>query len=257
MAKIKTAQFRQKIGNKPGMDVTVNLTISVNTKGEFYFKLPELLEPIYKGASKPDSCYVRTNTVFSKSLEMLESGVYSALRTIANEQVVIKVEHVICYNIKSDVSFALDAEGSVQPNAGYPGAYWPKDDERYGSHYASRPCVGGYSLVVGAMAYEKTTKIFAGQEDVTYTRWHGKNGSHLGNKNPAERLNSWTSFTLPEKCREIPYSDEAAEFFFNLMHGMAQLSRLIQENTFCQQKLLETIAQSTGSNLLGFSNQKQ
>ena len=69
----------------------------------------------------------------------------------------------------------------------------------------------------------------------------------MGNQNPAQMLNSWTAFTLPDNAKEIPYTNEAALFFHNLMFGMAKISKQIQEATFQQNNLLELIESGTGN----------
>ena len=115
-----------------------------------------------------------------------------------------------------------------------------KAEGTYGDHHATEPAHGGYSLTVGAKALLKTTYSYGGQDRVEYTDYY-KDGGHLGHENPAERLNSWVCFSLGENPKEIPYSDEAAEFFFNLMYGMAKLAQMIQGKTFKQEDLLKLV----------------
>ena len=162
----------------------------------------------------------------------------------------VKKEPVILYNIESHVSFAEDEDGNIFPNAGYQGAKWVHSEENrlmYGGHHASQPSNGGYSLTIGAIAKLKITYSYGGSEKIEYENYY-KGESHLGNKNPAQRLNSWCSFTLGKNPKEMPYSDEAAEFFYNLMYGMAKLSQMIQNNTFDQTELFRLIA--SNNNLL-------
>ncbi len=159
-------------------------------------------------------------------------------------------EIIIAYNIKSDIAFAEDEEGKIYPNTGYTeNAKWCESN-KYGSHHATNPCKDGYSLTIGAKAYTKTTKEYQNNKVVTYELYYGENGVHLGNSNPAERLNSWTIMSInPDTAKQIPYSDKNADFFFNLMLGMANIAKTIQNKTFEEVQLLQLI-NSSQNNLL-------
>lgn len=50
--------------------------------------------------------------------------------------------------------------------------------------------------------------------------------------------------------KEIPYTDEAALFFYSLLMGMAQISRQIREATFQQENLLALISKQSETPLL-------
>jgi hypothetical protein len=156
---------------------------------------------------------------------------------------------VIRYNIESHVAFAADVNGNIFPNSRFAGAEWSDKDGRYGGHVATCPSRGGYTLTIGAKAFLKTVYRYGDNEKVEYEYYY-KGGSHLKHDNPAELLNSWTSFSLGDGAKEIPYSDEAALFFHDLMLGMAKLSKLVQDNTFDQSGLSELI--ESGSRLLSF-----
>jgi len=120
----------------------------------------------------------------------------------------------------------------------------------YGNHHASNQSDGGYSLTIGARALKKITWTQGRKVTVEYESYYGvdENGdelSHHETDHPAGRLNSWCSFYLNDDCKEIPYTDDAARFFNDLMLGMAKLSKLIQERTFDQENLMKLIALKT------------
>jgi hypothetical protein len=164
-------------------------------------------------------------------------------------EVTITEELVIRYNIESHVSFAEDENRNIFPNASFPGAFWRRDDRgKYGGHSATQAAKGGYSLVVGAEALIKITHRFGEKKEVHYKPYYGPNGNHHDREHPAALLNSWAAIHLSETySKYIPYTDQAATFFHNLIMGMAQISRRIQEATFEQDKLLELIE---GNNFL-------
>lgn len=161
----------------------------------------------------------------------------------------VKEENVIRYNIESHVAFALTKDGKIFPNAGFPGAQWTPQDESFGDHSSSDLAEGGYSLTVGARAMRKRTTTYGDQSSVEYDRYY-KEGDHQGQENPAELLNSWCSFSLPDDAKEMPYSDEAAMFFFGLMKSMAEINRRVQEFTNTPKKLAQAIAKVNGQCLL-------
>jgi hypothetical protein len=180
-----------------------------------------------------------TGRVYFATLDGLLSAIRFAHRK--SMEVTTTRELVIRYNVESHVSFAEDENGVVYPNAGYPGAKWAFDAGRYGDHHSGMPSTGGYSLTIGARAVAKITHRHGDCVKVSYEPYYGK-GTHLVHCCPASVLNSWCSFILPEQCAEMPYSDEAATFFHEMMLGMAGISKRLQSIVGDQDKLLEVIA---------------
>ena len=251
MPLLKNKEF--KVNHKNFFD-DLKVKIMISAGGLFYAKLPEYLftassnlsgdrnitvEPVLKGVFK----------VSTTTLNVLERTIEGLMTDSIQPE--IKEALVIRFNIQSDVSFAENDEGDIFPNAGFPGAEWhhheSDENEMYGGHHATQPADGGYGLIVGAQVLLKTEYTFGGavKTEYSYSQNHGK------------CLNKWVAFKLPEHCKEIPYTEEAENFFNELLHGMAKLSQFIQKSTFSPQALLETIqASSNGDNLLGFSPKK-
>ena len=231
---------RHRNSPEPG-SADLKLAVSVNSKGVFFCALPEgmelALKNIFKGMEYTHNGTVK---VFANTLESLEAKVQEAFKIFTKPEV--KEEAVIRYNIESRVSFVTDEAGNIFPNGYYLDDKFSggRPEEMYGGINSINLARRGYSLTVGAMAMLKTTYSYGDQDKVSYGMYY-KGGSHLGTENPAERLNSWRCITLPDDCKEMPYSDEAAEFFFNLMHGMARMAQTIQNHTFDEEKLLALI----------------
>jgi len=233
---------------------SLKFEIHVNVSGEFYSPVPLDVEEYFTdGRHYRDSVICRANkkgrlTLYTKAMECI-GGVYQdALSAIHKPD--IQVEHVIKFNIESKVSFATDDEGNIYPNASKEGTHWMGGDEKgkYGGLHATNCNAGGYSLTIGAKALTKTTITLGQKKKVTYKNYY-EDGNHFSYDNPAGKLNSWShAFSLKEDAREIPYSGEAAMFFYDLMMGMAKLSKLIQDNTFDTAVLLANI--DNGLNLL-------
>lgn len=236
--------------------IQINYIVHVNSSGEFYCAVPEELKDylheninnnwIWTSMSHPSKKW----NAYARSLEDLKMGLTDAAKKVFEPK--IEETNVILYNIESRIAFATDSDGKIFPNSGYPGASWPKDGDRnkYGNISVPRPSQDGYQLIIGAKAYSKRTISYGEVEKIKYEPYYGEGGNHLGKNNPAEILNSWTSFSLnKDNVSEIPYSDEAAIFFNELMLGMAKISKIIQDNTFDKNNLLNII--NSGNKLLG------
>lgn len=217
--------------------------ISVSKDGLFYTNLESEYRIAVQGVMDerhPDSD--KKIKVSSGSLESLIASLKKIFEVHYSPE--ITEEAVIIYNIESHVSFVENDKGEIFPNRCYgKGAQW-RSEARFGEHHASQPSNNGYSLTIGAKAKIKTTYKYGSSKKVEYKDYY-KGGSHLGVENPAQRLNSWCSFTL-NNFKEIPYSDESAEFFYNLLYGMAKISKMIQDTTFDQAKLLKLIESGNG-----------
>ena len=218
--------------------------ISVSKDGYFYSNIePEFIlasESILGSRFNENDSYIKIS----------DSNCDSLIRTLKeifelHHKPEITEEPVILYNIESHVSFCQDENGTIFNN-GYSGGKWFSEDGRYGQHHSANPSENGYSLIIGAKAKLKITYQYGDIKRVTYEDYY-KGGSHLGGDNPAQLLNGWSSFSL-KRYKEIPYSDESALFFHNLMLGMAKISKLIQESTFDKEKLLNLI--ESGNNPL-------
>lgn len=246
MAKVKTHSIFHNYRGRLGY-VEEKLDIQVNADGEFYLVLPARIKPYfevgrtYHNDGQRIRCAnnrVYNPSIYSTSMQALIGLCEEALNEVCKPD---KTEElVIRYNISSHVSFALTADGEIIQNAGMtPDAEWLDDRMRYGNLHATNPSRGGYSLTIGAGVFIKETTKVGGREHIQYHRQQGAKDS------PTYLLNSWLCFSLPDGCKEIPYSDDAALFFNNLLMGMAKLSKLIQDATFEEEHLLKAIESTT------------
>lgn len=232
----------------------VDFDFFVNAQGKFYCNIPELLEPyfVYGWKQGNVSCDRRNRKaapqLFAPTLEELKSALEEAVRVCHAPEV--KEEKLILYNIESHVSFWETESGEILPNgyaAGDKGGKWAgsgrNPSKRYGDHHATNPARGGYSLILGAIAVVQKTETFGSQSKVSHERYYGHQAGSNADT-PAARLNSWCGFELPKDPKSMPYSDEAAEFFYDMMAGMARLSQMIQDRTHDPQDLLLAIKNS-------------
>jgi len=248
MSKFKRVEFIAQ--NAAGAVDKILVDIDVSTSGVFSAHVPEKLRVSFDEDHVTPRVRNRSGFFVTSASTLAEIE-----RVIRNAHAdfmrpVVKEEPVIRYNIESHVSFAVAEDGLIFPNAGFPGAKWADGKGKpYGGHHACDPAPGGYSLTVGAKAMMKKTTTHGKNVAVSYSSYY-KGGSHLVHENPAQLLNAWGSMDLPEDAREMPYSDEAALFFFGLLQSMAELNRRVQEFTNTPEKLALAISKNAGMLML-------
>ena len=231
--------------NVAGRSFVENIEVHVNADGRFYTKVPENLLTFFQ----EEDIFPRKNggyNLFANTMEKLLATLEKALYAVNNPE--IKVEHIIKYNIQTKAPFIENENGDIFPNGCYlkegekGKASWNNDKYRY-HEMPGLTHKEGYFLSIAAQALTKTTKKYGdGIERVEYELYY-KNGDHFGNENPAEKLNSWTDMSVDKNAKEIPYSDEAALFFHNLIYNMTKMVKKIQDYTADQEKLLQIIEQ--------------
>ena len=248
MPKFKKVEFIEK--NDAGAVDKISIDIDISADGTFYAHVPEKLRVSFDEDHINPRARRRTGFFVTSAPTLVD--ITRAIKKAHADfmRPTVKEEPVILYNIESHVSFAVDNEGRIFPNAGFPDARWADShDKTYGGHDACRRAPGGYSLIVGAKAMMKKTTTYGKNVSVSYSNYY-KGGSHLIHENPAQLLNAWCSIELPEDAKEIPYSDEAAIFFFGLLQSMAELNRRVQEFTNTPEKLALAISKNAGTLML-------
>ncbi len=226
MSKFRTVPYI--FTNKAGHTLEFTADVQIDAKGWFYANLPESLLPAFPSEHLAYSPRKAPEGRFRASAQTFEA-LDSAIRLAGIRAIEPKVEEfpVIRYHVAAQIAFAETAEGTIFPNAGFPGAQWVVGETGFMEISATHPAQGGYHLVTGAKALLKRVVRYEDNETVQYLPYYQK-GTHLDHETPAQLLNAWAGFTLPAKAQEIPYSDEAALFFHNLLLGMAQLSRIMR-----------------------------
>lgn len=275
MPAVKTEQF--SLTNKAGETLAFKAAISVDAAGEFTVNLPEELAATAKALAGTDEwktlvrvSQARVNwRAQSMQLPHLESFVRAVLKdhlTVDTTQ-----ELVILYRYTNDTIAARAADGSLHPN-GYRaaaasaqalgqepslGSYEWAGNPRLSSNTA--PALFGVGVV--ARVYRKLTHARASCKKVEYSS-ADLPGSHW-DENPMQRLNGFIvrpplrqedggadlrDSTGP--VREIPYSDQAADFFSNLMLTMAQMGEQLESFVGDKSNLLSAIERTAPGNVL-------
>jgi hypothetical protein len=267
MPKVSTIKIQIK---SAGSWLSTDVDVMVNASGVFYCEAPDWSKNYLQvGGNYHGIRFERRNRgaepqIFSDTMALLNTGLHTIMKVCHTPEVT--TELVIRYNIQSDVSFWETSDGNICPNGHFAsrlddssdrdGRWCGGNEEKgmYGNHHSSNPSNGGYSLTVGAQAMIKRTEKLGEKLNITYMNYYGDE-DHFGTKHPAARLNGWCSFVLNKDYKEIPYSDEAAIYFYNMMLGVATISRMIQKATFDQENLITAI--KSGNSPLQIPNKKE
>lgn len=247
MPKFKKVDFCFMNGE---VEESFSADIRINADGEFYCEVPgQIGELIYHAKPEKARVFYKMSgldhyTLYAKDYESLLAAIRKAIKETMEPE--ITETQVIRYRIEVDAAVAVDDQGNVCPNAGWPNAKW-LPSEVFGCSPAGSP----QSLSIQACAMtKKVIRYPGGKTEVKYTPFYA-GGDHFSRENPAELLNAWNGHIYSDKAKEIPYTDENALFFHRLLLGITQLILMIQTATFEQKDLLATIAKcGNGGHLL-------
>jgi len=230
MAKVTTIKFC--VRNEIGEEYSFKSDVTVNADGEFSSVIPEdMVELARHRAEKDKNVGIR----FSRSKHRVVSNTMDNLRKFLGDtaeeyiKCTVTEEVVIAYSIVNSAHYWKGDDGSIYPNGAY------ADDHTKGrfntdgksSSYNEK----GYSIGANARVYLKKGYTRGGITEYEYERWLPEGESHLYPKTWAGKLNSFTSLALlkPEDACEIPYTEEGAEFFYNMLLGICKLANRIEQ----------------------------
>lgn len=245
MAKLKNEVLTYQC---PETRVQVKRTFSLNvsTAGEFYAYIPESDPDLYAvgltlGIPQADRWKSGKLKVTAESLE----GLIEALKNVLSGLAVAERldEYVIAYIVHTDATFAVNDAGDISQNAEPEGFYWPEDD-RY-SPSSPLSTAKGYALAIGAEVMLKQTVTHKGETKVEYFREIPE-----GNE-AAARLNAWVNLDIPKpsvkswqsgrEVKEVPFTDEAADFFNDLIFDTVRLAKRVKDATAVETDVLKLI----------------
>lgn len=166
---------------------------------------------------------------------------------------------VIRYAINTSVTYCMDKAENIYPNGANLGVnnYKWCDDELF---TAGKDKSSGYNLGIYAGAFMRTDHFIVDDEnnekiiDTQYCYFYDEEngGTHGNYVTAASRLNAWAKMIAREdvKLIEIPYSNEAAEFFYNAIFNLVEQSIKIRQ-FFEDEKVIEALKTGNVSLLSG------
>lgn len=228
--------------------------ISVDKGGVFCFIIPDEL---YKTATanmgkegfKDISVgkLIKNYCVWAKSKD---SGV-NFIRLAAMDYIRVEVtrEQVIVYKTHANLSYYKLKDGRIVPNGGWDTDY-PRGGEWGGRGEESYGFNSGPSFTVGLMAavYTKVTAHRESGDQVTWER-AGEN-CHSEPDNYLDKLNSFVRVGIKTNClnemSQIPYTEDAAKFFYEAMLSMCKLADRIESFFGDETRVIRAIESRAG-----------
>lgn len=233
MASLKSIPFKAK--NDAGEEMAFAGACSVDSDGIFAITIPDELAETARALLNRDRvrCHSlrvnkpRTNTrVESTSLAAAESFVREAMRS--HLAVSVTRERVICYSHRTRYTAWQNSDGVMVPN-GYFGDYHQEPHGRWRGPLNATENDDSFSIGFVARVFDRVTST---RDSHTKTAFlppamaANESNPHL------DRLQGFigiTKFKPNAHTPCMPYSDEAADFFYTMMLSMCQLSCRLED----------------------------
>ena len=229
MAKLKPLAFRYK--SPAGEEMSFSSEVTVDQDGTFNVTVPdeiaETLRAIERSARQPFTLTrpAKNLRVSAMSLGAARTAVEAAMRDHLACEVVR--ERVILYGTDMRITYVVD-EDRIVPNGSFaaPGHY-EQGRARWRGTLNANSTADFYSVGLVAYVREKITYIRPTSTKVTYERVPDGEGEAV------RKLNGFIGITHRNiapggQIKEMPYSDEAAAFFYDAMIAMCTLSHRIE-----------------------------
>lgn len=235
MAKLPSIEFKHE--NQTGEVMHFRSEVSITNDGTFSVTIPdELLETARANARARQHAVEVTKPPTAKlwrvsgtQLDVIKRFVSAAVHDhLACE---VTTERIIAYNHSLDVAFCYASDGSIHPN-GYMAQDAAGGSGNSGNGYDWEGNLNA-TITASLFAVGIAGRVF---DKVTYRRASGVRVKYErvvcpGFKfdTPTQRLNSFVGLSMkPENCEQMPYSDEAAEFFYDAMLAMCKLAHQVK-----------------------------
>lgn len=218
--------------------------IHVDTEGEFSCTVPEFLVGALNAVGAPHNKFSKQRyaaklkvnyRAYAPSKSDLLAFVNEAHRDFYKAE--LAKDFVICYDWFAEVSFWLNPDGSMAANGSMPDAARRNNDGSGGNwadfklkNSSTTICANytttHFSVGVYAAVFERTTHTRASGTTVTWQRI-----TQFGDKD----LGPWgakltgicglAAQRSPESFKQIPYTEDAAKFFYESMMAMCEIGR--------------------------------
>lgn len=257
--------------DEAGDEQTVIIDFQVDRYGMFRALIPDFIVDTIK-ANKPDNLEVASGPKWWRlegaRLADVRAAIVSAF--VIHNEPTVTTERVIRYTWGAQAAFVFDENGVYAANGyDYAGITGTSDSDwqksRNGVNWAKLrrelsvtfPADGGYQIRLFAAVFDKTTTV-RGKAVKTEYRYVNA-GCNFSQDNPALRLNAFNHGGMTDRrnnvcVEEMPYTDEAALWFYNALIGMCRMAHTI--DTFFRDKEAMQRAIATGSGPLMITGSK-
>lgn len=230
---------------KTGEPLEFTSAIDVTAQGRFRAILPpELLEiaPFILEQEPFSACGIVEGNVNTRltapTLDLLRKAIGAAGNEWASCEET--VETVILYAHDLRVRYVLTEQGTIHPNG-----YLPEGIEgKWRGKLNATERDTHYRIGFAATVREKITYRRAGSTAVKYQRPPRQDGDHRYPESYHDKLLAFTGLRIePSKMQEMPYTEEAARFFYEIMVGLCAMADRIESFFGDKENVMAAIAQ--------------
>lgn len=245
---------------KTDEQLAITCACSVSKYGDFSVVFPDYLVPsmralVAKGERGFQDCSIgkgpKNWIAGGKNLDRLKALLQAAADDYLSAT--ISDEVVILYGTDSRVAYAIDKDGSLQPNGSLCKGDWNKGEARWAkSELSASRGAEFYSIAAVAVIAKKSSCSRPTGTVVKYSRVMHRDADELGEW--AAKLGGFTGIGIDlehYRLEEMPYTEEAARFFTLLLLGLCELDRRLQSFMGDRTKLLQVIAEGGPLQLTG------
>lgn len=215
--------------------------IHVSTDGEFSCTVPDYLIPalnVIAQAQNTFSTKFKTEKLkvnyraYAPSKAELLSFVNKAYEQ--HHKAVVTVDLVICYDWFTEVNYWLNPDGTMAANGSMPdavrredGGEWADHKRKEGGHASASDTIKHFSVGLYVNIFKRKTHTRISGVTVTWERV-----LHAEGRNPEDewmnKLSGLCGLATPksaEYLKQMPYTPEAAKFFYESMMAMCEIGR--------------------------------
>lgn len=238
MAKLKNERFT--VGNTAGDKLEFQSDVTIDGSGIFSFTIPssileqdpDFIEIARDMSSKVEWRAKKIAITQPRDNYRVSGPNMSDCRSFIEEvcklllTVETKEELVILYGIRADYCASVASDGKLFPNGYFVQAYSGIGSD-YGRHVGNLHAnnqENQFSVGVGAKVLKKVISVRGSSSKV---RWKLPDYANFAKETWGEKLNTIIGINIYENQRggfkEIPYTEEAAKFFFDSIMGLAEM----------------------------------
>jgi hypothetical protein len=249
----KLTKFRVYKGAKSGQRYDADMEVRVNTEGKFMITLPADLVDIalQKAKTKISPAYVEKGVtnywVSSAQLKACELFITECVDEILS--CTVEEQLVILYNYRANVVFANTEE---DPDTIYPSGLGLKEYKWFGDRVISGAEM--YDVGLTAMVRLKRTHTSPNSVHVEYVRPDRPNFSnelYLDKLNNFVGLRNLWQSRWDKDPKTLPYTEDAAKFFYEAMISLCKLGRNIDRFFGSPDLISNAIKNKSGTLLIG------
>ena len=258
MAKLKSEHF--SVGNQTGDKLEFVSDVTVDGDGTFNMTIPKTtleIEPNFVSVAREFSCaqewigkqikitQPRDNyRVSSPRLGDCRSFIEAACKKLLDVEVTEEI--VILYSVKADYAAWELESGELVPN----GYFGSRETGKWHGNLGGNNNSQQFSFGVGAEVKKKIT--YRRGESVSI-KWDNPDYPNLEFKTWGQKLNAICGIHIKDdergRFKEMPYSDDAAKFFYDTIMGLAEMGRRL-ESFFGDDKAVTAMIESKAKLLL-------